>query len=173
MLDSLLWYSRYAVWVGALVLLVQSVTGRSIAIISVVAVLMLAAGFIAFVGALSWAGMLPATHLPTLSQEPLAGRRSETNESVDPASSALRVSDAAEAHASSPVRLAAERLGADSALVGAACAVCGKRLSAGQVTVRCPECGAVQHVSCWTENGFVCAMEGCSGTGSLDAPESG
>lgn len=42
------WYARLAVWVGAVVLIVQSVTGRGLGAMTVIAVLLLTSGFAAF-----------------------------------------------------------------------------------------------------------------------------
>lgn len=165
MFDSLLWYSRYSVWVGAIVLFIQSLTGRSVGVISLLGVLLLAAGLAVFLGALSWEGVLET-----------AGARSPELAAVEPDV----VAPAPDAPAAEPpvepaatardTALQTQRLATDSPLVGASCAVCGKRLRAEQVIVRCPECAAVQHASCWTENGFACAVEGCTGQGSLRAP---
>lgn len=163
--DSLLWYSRYSVWVGAIVLVVQSVTGRSVAAISLLGVLMLAVGFVSFVGALSYEGLLR-------SAVPLAAESVAAKEPVlsPPAVLAVESVVAPAAESRLPITLQTQRLAADSPLVGASCAVCAKRLTSGQVIVRCPECGAVQHASCWTDHGFACAVENCGGRGSLTGP---
>ncbi len=168
MFDSLLWYSRYSVWVGAIVLFIQSVTGRSVGAISLLGVLMLAVGFAVFLGALSWEGVLrPAEagpeEQPAAEQPPVPS--SVTSPRVAPAPPPRPV-PVPPAH----VTLQTQRLAAESPLVGASCSVCARRLSAGQVIVRCPECGSVQHASCWTDSSFACAVEGCSGRGSLEAP---
>jgi hypothetical protein len=48
-INDLTWYSRLAVWVGAVILLVQSLTGRALGVMTVVAVLMLSIGLLAFI----------------------------------------------------------------------------------------------------------------------------
>lgn len=168
MIDSFLWYSRYSVWVGAIVLFIQSVTGRSVGVISLLGVILLAVGFAAFLGALSWEGMLRPAEIVT----PELSEIEEPVPSPPPAAPETKPAPAAPtAAASGPViTLQTQRLAAQSPLVGASCAVCAKRLRVGQVIVRCSECGAVQHASCWTDNGFACAVEDCSGRGSLAAP---
>lgn len=168
MIDSLLWYSRYSVWVGAIVLFIQSVTGRSVGAISVLGVLMLAAGFAVFLGALSWEGILRPAEVATA--EPVA--IAEPAQAVPPVAPEAKPPAAKSAPAvrAAPEIVQTDRLAVDSPLVGASCAVCARRFRGGQVIVRCPECGAVQHASCWTDNGFACAVDGCSGRGSLAAP---
>jgi len=46
------WYSRLAIWAGAAVLLVQSASGRSVGLMTVTGVVLLAAGLVFFVGGL-------------------------------------------------------------------------------------------------------------------------
>src|SRR5205823_3264193 len=50
------WYSRLAVWAGLAVLLVQSVTGRGVGIMTALAVIAPFSGLIAFLGGLARAG---------------------------------------------------------------------------------------------------------------------
>jgi hypothetical protein len=189
MQDSLLWYSRYCVWVGAIVLLVQSVTGRSVGPVTLMGVLLLAAGFIAFVGSLSWQGVAAATVDPSAevpsAQEPASAADGSAASSVPGAEFTSSASQGGRAEARTPTAvppesasepsslredIASQRLTEDSPLVGASCAACGRRLEEGQDVTRCPECRAVQHTACWTDNGFSCATEGCSGRGALRAP---
>ena len=47
------------------------------------------------------------------------------------------------------------------AATSALCAVCHAAIHALEETTRCPACGAVFHVECWTENGG-CSVYGCS-----------
>lgn len=178
MSDSLLWYSRYAVWVGAIVLLIQSVTGRSVGLISLFGVVLLAAGFLVFLAALSWQG-LPTP--PVIAGPVAPGPAVEPREEPSPARTARPEPEAPGAPPTQPIpidtpptavqpAIPTERLSAESPLVGASCAVCGQRLAADQIVLRCPECRSVQHAHCWTDNGFACGLEGCSGAGSLTAP---
>jgi hypothetical protein len=204
MLETLLWYSRYAVWVGAIVLLLQAITGRSIGIITLLAVLLLGGGFLVFIAVLGWDGLglplqlemvmmedgpPPLAPAPSRPERASAGPKRKveavpedppTNRAVEPTGETgaasgpkepeTAPSNAATPQARSPVRLRTQALTADSPLVGASCGVCSKRLREGQVVVRCPECRAVQHASCWTDNGFACGVEDCRGRGSLEAP---
>jgi hypothetical protein len=55
-MNDVIWYSRFAVLVGALVLLVQAVAGRAQGLVTVVAVLLLCIGFLVFIAALSFQG---------------------------------------------------------------------------------------------------------------------
>src|SRR5579884_3155341 len=57
--ETVLWYSRYAVWVGAIVLLVQAVTGRSVGLVSLIGILLLVFGFLVFLAAIAWQGIGP------------------------------------------------------------------------------------------------------------------
>ncbi len=52
-MDEVLWYSRLILWVGAIVLLAEAVSGRSAAFFSVVGTLCLAGGFATFLVALA------------------------------------------------------------------------------------------------------------------------
>lgn len=46
-------------------------------------------------------------------------------------------------------------------LSGSQCGVCHATIEPREESTRCPDCGAVFHVECWTENGG-CAVYGCS-----------
>jgi hypothetical protein len=50
--SELTWYSRFAVWVGAAVLLVQAIAGRGAGLMSLIAVVLMAAGLMAFLAGL-------------------------------------------------------------------------------------------------------------------------
>jgi hypothetical protein len=52
-MDEVLWYSRLILWVGAIILLAEAVSGRSAALFSIVATLCLAGGFATFLAALA------------------------------------------------------------------------------------------------------------------------
>ncbi|HEX8918868.1 MAG TPA: hypothetical protein VF898_10225 [Chloroflexota bacterium] len=51
------WYSRLAVWIGAAILLVQAVQKQGTSFITLVAVLLLSLGFLAFLAGLSRDGL--------------------------------------------------------------------------------------------------------------------
>lgn len=168
MLDNLLWYSRYAVWVGAIVLLLQSVTGRSIGLVSLLAVILLAGGLLLFLLTLSWDSLPLARMALSPADSPLAASQASPGE-ARPNAAPTSTREPARSPGSAR-RLRPYVLTEDSPLVGAACSACGARLRAGQTIVRCPECSAVEHASCWTEDGSRCATENCSGSGELAVP---
>jgi pSer/pThr/pTyr-binding forkhead associated (FHA) protein len=53
---------------------------------------------------------------------------------------------------------------------GTLCGVCHGTIQSGEETTRCPACGAVFHVECWTENGG-CSVYGCSQVSVLHPPQ--
>jgi disulfide bond formation protein DsbB len=57
LVNDVIWYSRFAVLVGALVLLVQAVAGRAQGVITLIAILLLCLGFLVFVSALAMQGL--------------------------------------------------------------------------------------------------------------------
>jgi hypothetical protein len=69
-----------------------------------------------------------------------------------------------------PGRVRLATVEADTPLQGAMCLQCHQTVKLQQVVAVCPECGAAHHVTCWIENRFHCAREGCSGHGSLEEP---
>jgi len=68
------WYSRLAVWAGLAVLLVQSASGRSVGLMTVTGVLLLAAGLVFFVG-----GLLADARRPLSTSTDLADTPAETS----------------------------------------------------------------------------------------------
>lgn len=56
-MDEGLWYSRLILWVGAIILLAEAVSGRAVALFTVVGTLCLAGGFVAFLAALALGGV--------------------------------------------------------------------------------------------------------------------
>lgn len=55
-MSDFVWYSRTVLWVGAFALLVEAVTGRSEAVITVIATICLAGGFVGFLIGLAVSG---------------------------------------------------------------------------------------------------------------------
>lgn len=55
-MHEIVWYSRLAIIVGAVILLIQAVTGRSTAALSVLATILLVIGLIALVSGLALEG---------------------------------------------------------------------------------------------------------------------
>jgi len=66
------WYSRLAVWAGVAVLLVQSASGRSVGLMTVTGVLLLAAGLVFFIGGLLADARRPLSMTPDLAETPAA-----------------------------------------------------------------------------------------------------
>lgn len=56
-MNDVIWYSRFAVLVGALVLLVQAVAGRAAGLITFLAIVLLCGGLVVFLVALGVEGM--------------------------------------------------------------------------------------------------------------------
>jgi hypothetical protein len=54
--SEITWYSRFAIWVGAIVLLVQAVAGRGAGFMSLVSVILMSVGLAGFVFGLIWDG---------------------------------------------------------------------------------------------------------------------
>ena len=88
-MNDLVWYSRFAVLVGALLLLVQSVTGSAVGPITLVGVLLLCIGFVVFITALALADRRTT--------DPAA--RDDTQEPEERNSGAVPVPDPAEGEA--------------------------------------------------------------------------
>ena len=55
--NDIVWYSRFAVLVGALVLVVQAAAGRAAGFITLIAIILICAGFVVFIAALALQGM--------------------------------------------------------------------------------------------------------------------
>ncbi|MDQ2742545.1 MAG: hypothetical protein M3Z66_09670 [Chloroflexota bacterium] len=66
------WYSRLAVWAGVAVLLVQSASGRSVGLMTVTGVLLLAAGLVFFIGGLLADARRPLSMTPDRAETPAA-----------------------------------------------------------------------------------------------------
>jgi hypothetical protein len=209
--SELTWYSRFAVWVGAVVLLAQAIAGRGAGVMSAFAVLILAVGFVVFLSSLGLAGRRVRVGLDevgrdgapesAVTEEPsvdrgatvgeevagkmVAATEAEPNEGETAGAGHVhtaveRTETVAETVAPSPPRVAGvlparvrtHEVGSDSTVLEVYCVHCTRRFSTGQVLVICPICGAPQHAGCWIENRFRCSTPGCSGRGSLEAPES-
>lgn len=68
-------------------------------------------------------------------------------------------------------RVATERVSDKSRLLQTICLGCQQPIKSGQLVARCFVCGASHHATCWMENHFHCAREGCEGHGALEAPD--
>lgn len=192
------WYSRLLVWVGALVLLVDSVSGRGLGFITVLAVIALAGGLVGFVGGLAIDGGAVEALAGPLAQY-LAGGETVPDHVVAPPTPRVAVTSisreaaipvvqepAPVAPLTSPPKpfeapLLGSRVSADGAvttelddrnvLVGQPCQVCHEPLRSGQVAAECAQCGARHHAACWVSSHFHCARDGCGGHGGLRAPD--
>lgn len=203
-MNDVVWYSRLAVLVGALVLIAQAVTGRAVTLMTVLAVVLLCGGFVVFIAALSatgldlsrlWVAVEAAEAEATLSATPdLSSNDAGTTAAPPPADApaAVPVQQApppreetvveevppAQPASQAPARpapsgkpLTTYDVAADSPQAGVPCPRCRALLVAGQVAVTCKECDQPQHAACWIDNHFRCNTPGCSGRGSLVAPE--
>lgn len=181
------WYSRFAIWAGAAVILAQSVAGRGAGLMSLLAVLLMGGGLVAFLAGLAWDTYAPASAVPAQkadeTPEPHAPTATAVTASMpqevatvaphapEPDEPAVAASAAVQApRHDAPVRVRTEEITATSSRAGVECIRCRKPLVAGQVAAACPRCGAPQHAACWIENHFCCSTPGCAGRGSLEAP---
>ena len=179
------WYSRLAVLGGVLVLIVQSVSGRAVGALTVLAVLAVFFGLIAFLGGLAYDGSGPAAAaIDLVDDAPKQGNTEVKRE--DDAQPAVNQTPAEaeppqpehEEQTTAPIDAAGARSEAvstfrvDDDLAGRLlpCPACGRVPGAGQIGARCGVCGSVHHASCWIDTDFHCAAPGCSGAGSLEAP---
>lgn len=69
-MSELTWYSRLAVWFGALVLFVQSITGRGLGIVTVLAVVAVAVGFVTFLAGMAAPSFMQHLAVPDSSAVP-------------------------------------------------------------------------------------------------------
>ena len=76
MTSEIVWYGRLLVWIGALVLLAEALLGRSTAISTILGVLMLSAGFLAFLAGLATEGR--SIRLPDTETEDASVVRTES-----------------------------------------------------------------------------------------------
>jgi hypothetical protein len=180
------WYTRLATWAGALVLLVQSVTGRSTGIMTLIGVVLLAGGFAAFLSGLALDGRAARTRQP-FQDDALLPEAGPTNPPSPSGIEQPRVRNAQEPAVSiaqpvtfsapqssnvgeQAVSISAEEVRAGSSLRGATCPRCSREIVEGQMAARCPICEMSHHGACWIDNRFHCSTPGCPGHGNLVAP---
>jgi Prokaryotic RING finger family 1 len=198
--SELIWYSRLFVWVGAGGLLLQAVAqgfvGQRVnAPLALLCVLLLGGGFILFVVCLALEGSpvhvsAPVTAPAPAAEPPLDPSTPVQTQAADSPAVSNQIKDASPISAPTEAavtakhstaappttRIASSRtvqtieLAEGDGLIGAVCPVCEQRLRVDQLAAACPECGLAHHASCWTENRFRCGRQGCSGSGSLQAP---
>ncbi|MGH2441892.1 MAG: hypothetical protein ACRDFX_01860 [Chloroflexota bacterium] len=189
-MNDFTWYSRLFVWVGGLVLLVQSVTGRSLGILSALAVLAMAFGLLGLLGGLVFEhrgfSLAASTVAPSETAPPVdsgtpapAKRQAPSPEPPAvarqpvpvPAPTPVGTPDGpAAARAQTPGGAISTDVVAGDSLEGVACISCHEPLRVQQVAATCQQCGAIHHATCWINNHFHCARDGCSGRGNLRAP---
>jgi hypothetical protein len=172
------WYSRLATWAGALVLLVQGVTGRSTGIMTLVGVILLAGGFAAFLSGLAFersrsAEVIAADAVPQQEAAFVPPAAPPVPERLlEPGADASTI-QTAEPVATPPPRVGvpAEEVSSVSPMCGMICPRCTQEVAVGQMAARCPVCGAAHHAACWIESRFHCSTPGCLGHGNLVEPE--
>lgn len=79
--NDIIWYSRFAVLVGALVLLVQAIAGRAAGFVTLLAVILLCVGLVVFVVALGAQGLrapAPDTGTESSGDEPTTETAADT-----------------------------------------------------------------------------------------------
>jgi hypothetical protein len=187
-LNEFTWFSRLAVWVGCIILLAQAIAGRAAGFMTFIGVLSLTLGFVLFIGALSWPGLL--TLVSSLSVQysitPSAIVAGERVLAPDPALEGYRYEVAvtpaiSDVEAPVPIQAPLEvppprdittfDVTAASPECGAMCLRCGAELIPGQISATCSICAGAHHASCWIENHFHCSRAGCPGVGNLVAPQ--
>jgi hypothetical protein len=179
------WYSRLLVWVGAVILLVESVTGRTLGLVTVIGVLALGGGLIAFIAGLALDSR--PVRLPLVEADSHGALVGEAHVTEAPPSAWIppepvaktEVPPEPKSETPPPVLEARERRGAigidvtaDSRASGAVCPSCQQPLRPGEVAAECQQCHTLQHAACWIGNRFQCARDGCGGQGPLEAPDS-
>ena len=180
-MSELTWYSRLLVWVGAVILVVESASGRTLGLVTVVGVMALAAGLLSFTAGLAFDGMPAGSRtavagdqpesMPDLSEQPPPPRVEQVEPDVP-------VVKPVTEEPAPPKRETVERRGATgtdvtaaSGLAGSVCLACHEPLREAQVAAVCHECQTAHHAACWVGNRFHCARDGCGGHGPLEAPE--
>lgn len=177
-MNDFAWYGRLLVWTGAAVLLVESVTGRTLGPLSTAAVLAMSAGLISFVGGLAAEGLrqvwVPAADTPRVPEQVTAlaeTRHLVSEDPVSPEAADLLADDMPlSGTVPDPAKKAATRFVGDEE-TGLTCIRCGQDVGPGQVAATCWNCDGIHHAGCWTENRFRCARPGCAGHGGLEEPE--
>ncbi|HZU12741.1 MAG TPA: hypothetical protein VFB58_07860 [Chloroflexota bacterium] len=77
-MHEIVWYSRLAVIVGAVILLVQAVTARSTPALTVLAMVFLIVGLLAFVAGLAMEGRAKQEPVPEIDESPQGGPSGES-----------------------------------------------------------------------------------------------
>jgi hypothetical protein len=102
-LSEFTWYSRLAAWIGAAMLLVQSVLGRDAGPVTVLAVLLLGIGFLCFLVGLAMDSHVPGTELLVGSAYSQQDAHDVQDEQSGASAQVLPTSvDAAASHAAAP-----------------------------------------------------------------------
>lgn len=180
-MSEVAWWSRLAIWTGAVILVAQSLTGQRSNALTVVAVVLLCLGILGFVGGLILTHV-PITLVNSPADEVRETRQSEASVVEASVGEVKPRGEDREIEATAPLRQAAGEERVDGRVqtaevrkgdpaYGALCPRCGKRVSEGELVATCPVCGTRQHAGCWTNNRFRCSVSGCIGRGSLEAPQ--
>lgn len=184
-MNDFTWYSRLLAWIGILILFMESVSGRSLGLLTVLAVLALAVGLLGLVGGLALHGksvVLPSEQPASeLRQAPAADAAAIARPSASPKTAPV-VGTGVDTGGETEVRrkespsvgpsgAASLDVVAGDDLEGLTCFHCDLVLQAGQVAAVCARCHGQHHAACWVENHFHCSREGCPGHGHLQAPD--
>lgn len=172
--SELTWYSRLAVLAGSLILVIQAVTGHGASVLTVVAVLAVSCGLVAFIAGLAGDGRRMAVGHADVQRGPVEERevvatapvvveqrvaRDETPDQDVTDVEPVRTPDG-------PVRT--YRVADEAA--SQHCPACALQLGTGQIAAVCNVCSTSHHASCWIDRDFQCALPDCTGTGSLEPP---
>lgn len=95
-LSEFTWYSRLAAWIGAAMLLVQSVLGRDAGIVTILAVLLLAIGFVCFCLGLALDHRVPGAALIVGARVPESRTTTRADRPIEPAGEISTLSAAVE-----------------------------------------------------------------------------
>ena len=187
-MSELTWYSRTAILGGSLVLVVQAVTQRGVGVVTVLAVLAVSLGLVAFVWGLVADASGPRKQVDRRTQpvqvevaddQPAHG--AVVPEAKASGQEALLVekpvattpAPTQNLSASVSDRVRTFRVDAADPAASLDCPACRREIGAGHIAAVCPVCGRTHHASCWIDADFRCSVEGCSGVGSLERPERG
>lgn len=184
---EIVWYSRLAVLVGAAILLIQSVLGRAVGLLTFLAILLLCVGFVVFCISLALSEVDIRRLAPAVVGEGVEAAVPEVEVAPEEPEPAVMPVPPVESQESEPVpepsvpaarsvsapaaRIPVTEVAEGSPLVDQACPSCGQAIQVGDAVAVCPVCEVPNHAACWIEHHFHCGTPGCAGRGSLDAPE--
>ena len=173
-MSELTWYSRLSILAGSLILVLQSVTRHGIPALTVLAVLAVSGGLVAFIAGLINDGRRQTVEHEDVHQGP---PHEEEAIAVVPVTIEQRARDQEMPHheldAAEPVRASdgsVRTYRVSEQAVPQECPACGLPVGTGQIAAVCSVCGTRHHAGCWIDRDFQCAVPDCTGSGSLEAP---